>query len=68
MWGHAGRFDLGWGLGYSLVYLGRFDEAQKIPRIEENFVVTALMLVRSGEEVTQQHVTPQSLDPVGYLE
>jgi hypothetical protein len=41
--------DLGWVLGYSLIYLGRFDEAREIPQIEDYFVVTALLLVRSGQ-------------------
>jgi adenylate cyclase len=45
----AGLPDPGWILGYSLVYLGRFDEAKKIPQVEENFIVMALMLVRSGQ-------------------
>ena len=46
---NAGLPDLGWVLGYSLVYLGRFDEAREIPQIEDYFVVTALLLVRSGQ-------------------
>jgi len=45
----AGLPDPDWVLGYALVYLGRFDEAKEVSRVEENPMVTALMLVRSGQ-------------------
>ncbi len=45
----AALADTNWVLGYSLVYLGRFDKAKEIPGIEDHSIVTALMLVRSGQ-------------------
>jgi len=41
--------DSYWVLGYSLVYLGRPDDARLIPLIEENGILKALMLVRTGQ-------------------
>lgn len=41
--------DSYWVLGYSLVYLGRLDDARLIPLVEGNGILKALMLVKTGQ-------------------
>ena len=41
--------DSRWTRGFALVYLGRIEEAKSIPGIDGHTVLTALMLVRTGQ-------------------
>ena len=46
-----------WVLGYSLVFLGRLDDARLIPVAEGNGIVKALMLVNTGQmDAARAHV------------
>ena len=49
--------DAYWVLGYSLVYLGRLDDARLIPVAEGNGILKALMLVKTGQvDAARAHV------------
>jgi len=41
--------DAYWVLGYSLVFLDRFDDPRLIPQLEKNGMVKTLLLVRTGQ-------------------
>lgn len=44
-----GVADAYWSLGFALVYLGRFEEAELVPGIERHAVVSTMMLVGTGQ-------------------